>query len=147
MFYLHYFRLHSTGIVQAFIMTECLLLFPVQFSRCMFGLISASQSFGYAPAGSASRLSSCASRPSGLPHESPVFTFEVSSISIRSFKTIQCFYKVPNSSDCRLFRASQFFASGLPSASLFLFAVSVPLFSYIHSFVWMLDLGCDYPSG
>ena len=41
-----------------------LRVFPVQFSRCVLGLISTSWSFGYGPAGSASRLSSCPSRAS-----------------------------------------------------------------------------------
>ena len=71
------------------------LFSPVQFSRCDLGLTSALLSFGYGPAGSASRLSSRPSRASPSleirprPQVSFVsgFPYEVS--VYRSFKTIQ----------------------------------------------------------
>ena len=82
--YLFLLNLYSTGIVP--VNSEALSSY---FSLCSFqGACSAASSTlsgrSYAPAGSASRLSSCASRPSSLPHEPPVFASEVSLILIKS---------------------------------------------------------------
>ena len=110
---------------------KALFVFPT-FSLCSFqGAISTAPALlksrrSYAPAGSASRLSSCASQAFGLPSRAPVAAFEASSISLRSFKTIQYFIGVRN---------IRFVGSFEPlTAFRCLFVVSVPLFSYISSF-------------
>ena len=125
--------LHSLDWILTF--SSFRFIFPVQFSRCALGLISTSWSFGYGPAGSASRLSSCASRPPGLPHEPRIRVSEV------SFPILQNDTVFQSSCPVRSFGLSAFTAFAVPLR--YLYRYSLTSSAFVSDSLRTLDLGFD----
>ncbi len=111
-------------------------VFPVQFSRCVFGCPSSSSCRSYGPAGSASRLSSCPSRPSGLPQLRPVRARALSSAApahawapSSDFRPLEVSFPILQNDTVFQSSSNQIPRSFRTSHSFrCLFVVSVPLF-------------------